>query len=552
MSSWQLGRQPSFSGVKGPVLVVVMDGVGYGRGDETDAVWLARKPHLDLLHATCPQTRLRAHGVAVGMPSDADMGNSEVGHNALGAGRVFDQGAKLVQRAVATGAMFERPIWKQLVERVRGAGRTLHFIGLLSDGNVHSHIDHLLAMLKRANQEGVERVRVHTLLDGRDVAETSALLYLDALEELLAGIDRAPGRDYRIASGGGRMLITMDRYGADWGMVERGYATHVRGEGRGFKSARDAVLTYRDETPNIGDQNLPPFVVVDESGAPVGPIRDGDSVVLFNFRGDRAIEISQALEYETFTQFERGPRPDILYAGMMQYDGDLQLPTQFLVPPPAIDRTLGEYLARNGVTQFACSETQKFGHVTYFWNGNRSGKFDDALETYAEVPSDRLPFEERPWMKAAEITDRLIDALGSGKYRHLRVNYANGDMVGHTGVRDSAVQAVEAVDLSIGRLLPVIAGLGGALIVTADHGNADEMYETDRSGAIKTDDRGRKVVKTSHTLNRVPFLLYAPGYKLAIDEAQKEPGLANVAASVLYLLGLEAPADYEPSLVRSR
>jgi 2,3-bisphosphoglycerate-independent phosphoglycerate mutase len=284
----------------------------------------------------------------------------------------------------------------------------------------------------------------------------------------------------------------------------------------------------------------------------VGPIRDGDSVVLFNFRGDRAIEISQALEYETFHKFERGPRPDVLYAGMMQYDGDLKLPEHFLVPPPAIDRTLGEYLARNGVAQYASSETQKFGHVTYFWNGNRSVKFDDKLEAYVEIPSDTLPFEERPWMKAAEITDRLIEALGSGKYRHLRVNYANGDMVGHTGVRDAAVVAVEAVDLSIGRLLPVIAQLKGALIVTADHGNADEMYELDKKGAIKIDDHGRNVVKTSHTLNPVPFLLYAPGYKLAIDEKVREPGLANVAASVLYLLGFAAPSDYAPCLIRSR
>jgi len=552
MSSWELGKHSSFPGVQGPVLVIVMDGVGYGRGGESDAVALARKPNLDLLHQSCPHTRLRAHGVAVGMPSDADMGNSEVGHNALGAGRVFDQGAKLVQEAVSSGALFQRPIWKQLTARARGTGRALHFIGLVSNGNVHSHIDHLLAMLKQASLEGVEKVRVHALLDGRDVPETSALLFVDALEELLSGINRLPGRDYRIASGGGRMFITMDRYEANWAMVERGYAVHVRGVGRPFASAREAVLTYRDEQPDIGDQNLPEFVIVDAAGRPVGPIEDGDSVVLFNFRGDRAIEISQALEYEQFTKFARGRRPDVLFAGMMQYDGDLQLPKEFLVPPPAIDRTLGEYLARNGVAQFACSETQKFGHVTYFWNGNRSGKFDEQLETYREIPSDTRPFEERPWMKAAEITDALIEALESGKFRHLRVNYANGDMVGHTGRRDAAVQAVEAVDLSLGRLLPVVARLGGAMIVTADHGNADEMYETDKSGGIKLDDQGRRVVKTSHTLNRVPFLLYAPGYKLEIDETRAEPGLANVAASVLHLLGFEAPADYEKSLIRSR
>jgi 2,3-bisphosphoglycerate-independent phosphoglycerate mutase len=552
MAASKLNRLASFPGVSGPVLVVVMDGVGYGRGDQSDAVGLARKPTLDHLHATCPKTRLRAHGVAVGMPSDADMGNSEVGHNALGAGRVFDQGAKLVQNAVESGELFSGPVWKALVARVLSTDHALHFIGLVSDGNVHSHIDHLLAMVKRSDAEGVSKVRVHALLDGRDVPETSALRYVDALEELLAGINRKSARDYRIASGGGRMVITMDRYQADWRIVERGYQTHVLGEGRQFASTREAVLTYRDEHPNIGDQNLPAFVIADDRGKAVGPIRDGDSVILFNFRGDRAIEISQALEYEVFHKFERKQKPDILFAGMMQYDGDLKLPEHFLVLPPAIDRTLGEYLARNGVAQYASSETQKFGHVTYFWNGNRSGKFDDKLEDYVEIPSDTLPFEERPWMKAAEITDRLIDALSSGKYRHLRVNYANGDMVGHTGVCDAAVQAVEAVDLSIGRLLPVIQKLKGALIVTADHGNADEMYEVDKKGAIKVDDQGRNVVKTSHTLNQVPFLLYAPGYKLAIDDSVTEPGLANVAATVLYLLGLEAPPDYQSSLIRSR
>jgi 2,3-bisphosphoglycerate-independent phosphoglycerate mutase len=552
MTSWQLEKHPEFPGVEGPVLVVVMDGVGYGARNESDAVFLARTPVLDFLHDNCPRAKLKAHGTAVGMPSDADMGNSEVGHNALGAGRVFDQGAKLVQQAIDTGAIYQRETWQELTSRVRATGKAMHFIGLLSDGNVHSHIEHLSAMLKRCDFEGLKKVRVHVLLDGRDVPETSALIYVDALEELLAGINRNPERDYRIASGGGRMVITMDRYEAEWAMVERGYHTHVHGTGRGFRSTREAVLTYRDEMPALSDQNLPPFVIVDALGQPVGPIEDGSSVVLFNFRGDRAIEISLALESATFTKFERGRHPDILYAGMMQYDGDLQLPRRFLVPPPAIERTLGEYLARNRVTQYAISETQKFGHVTYFWNGNRSGKFDIETETYQEIPSDTLPFQERPWMKAAEITDALIDALQSGKYRHLRVNYANGDMVGHTGFRDAAVQAVEAVDLQIGRLMPVISRLNGAMIITADHGNADQMYEVDKKGNVKLDEAGKPQVKTAHTLNPVPFLLYAPAAKVAIDESVREPGLANVAASVLHLLGLKAPDDYGPSLIKGR
>ncbi len=551
-SEFELKKRQDAPGTAGPVVVCVMDGVGFGRGDASDAVHLARTPHLDALAAHAPGRALAAHGVAVGMPSNDDMGNSEVGHNAIGAGRIFDQGAKLVQRAIQKGSLFEGTtgaVWQGLTERVRSAGSTFHFLGLLSDGNVHSHIHHLFALLRRCDQEEIRRVRVHVLLDGRDVPETSALDYLDSLEELLETINRKPQRDYRIASGGGRMLVTMDRYGADWRIVELGWQTHVRGEGRSFKDARSAVLSFRDESPGIIDQNLPAFVVAD-GGEPVGPVRDGDALVLFNFRGDRAIEISQAFDDDDFAGFDRGPRPDVAYAGMMQYDGDLQLPRRYLVEPPAIDRTLGEYLARAGRRQLAISETQKYGHVTYFWNGNRSGQFDPALETYVEIPSDTLPFEERPWMKAAEITDRLIAELRSGRYDHARVNYANGDMVGHTGHYEASIQAVQAVDLQIGRLLPVIDALGGALIVTADHGNADEMFELDKkTGEPKRDASGRLQAKTSHTLNPVPCWIHAPGRSVTLRDLPS-PGLANLAATVLHLMGYEAPEDYHRSLLR--
>jgi 2,3-bisphosphoglycerate-independent phosphoglycerate mutase len=550
MTAWQLAKHSTFAGVSGPVLVVVMDGVGYGHNNESDAVWLARKPHLDLLHRSCPHTRLRAHGIAVGMPSDDDMGNSEVGHNALGAGRIFDQGAKLVQHAIDTGSLYEGDTWKAVTQRARERNTPVHFVGLLSDGNVHSHIAHLIALVERCSVENVKTVRIHVLLDGRDVPETSGLIYVERLEQALAKLNERGDRDYRIASGGGRMVITMDRYNANWPMVEAGYKTHVLGEGRQFKSTTEAIETYRSEQPGLSDQNLPPFVIAGPDGKPLGPIDDGSSVVLFNFRGDRAIEFSLAMEDEAFAHFKIAHRPDVLFAGMMQYDGDLMLPRRFLVSPPSIDYTLGEYLARNGLAQYASSETQKFGHVTYFWNGNRSGKFDDQNETYVEIPSDLRPFEERPWMKAAEITDKLVEALVSEKYKHLRVNYANGDMVGHTGFRDPAVQAVEAVDVSIGRILPIIQKLKGALIVTADHGNADEMYQVDKKGKISLDKSGYPIVKTSHTLNEVPFLVYAPGYKLAIDDKVDTPGLSNIAASVLNLLGFQAPDDFRPSLIR--
>jgi 2,3-bisphosphoglycerate-independent phosphoglycerate mutase len=547
MTKLALTKHRSFAGVTGPVVIVVMDGIGVAPAGEGNAVTLARTPTLDWLRANTPNTTLRAHGTAVGLPSDDDMGNSEVGHNTLGAGRVFDQGAKLVNNAIASGAIFRSETWRQLVTRVHERASTLHFIGLLSDGNVHSHEQHLYALLEGAARDGVKRVRVHALLDGRDVPETSALVYVDRLEAKLAAL-RSDGRDYRVASGGGRMKVTMDRYEADWAMVERGWKVHVLGQGPGFTSLRAAVETLREQQPGVTDQNLPGFVIVERDGTPVGPIRDGDAVVLFNFRGDRAIEITRAFEQEHFTAFERGPKPDVLFAGMMQYDGDLRLPSRFLVSPPEIDRTLSEYLADNGIPQLACSETQKFGHVTYFWNGNRSASLPG--ETWIEIESDTRPLQERPWMKSSEITDRVIDELRTGKFRHARINYANGDMVGHTGVRDAAIYAVEAVDLAVGRLLPVISAMKGALIVTADHGNADEMYELDKKSKLPLlDQDGKPRPKTSHTLNPVPFFVYAPSVSVTIDRTVQNAGLGNVAATALHLLGFEAPEGYLPSVL---
>ncbi|MFK7984432.1 MAG: 2,3-bisphosphoglycerate-independent phosphoglycerate mutase [Sandaracinaceae bacterium] len=544
-----LDRHATFEGVSGPVLVVVMDGVGVGRRDGGDAVHLARTPTLDALEAGASTTTLAAHGKAVGLPSDADMGNSEVGHNALGAGRVFEQGAKLVHAALESGSLFEGAVFRESVARVKDTGEPLHFMGLLSDGNVHSHLDHVLTMIRRCDQEGVVAVRVHALLDGRDVPETSALEYVEKLEACLADINHREGRDYRVASGGGRMTTTMDRYEADWSMVERGWNVHVRGVGQGFPSLREAVEGLREADPGVIDQNLPSFVIVGDDGAPVGPIRDGSAVVFFNFRGDRALEITRAFEEESFNAFDRGPRPDVLYAGMMQYDGDLELPSRFLVDPPEIERPMSQYLSDAGVTQLAISETQKFGHVTYFWNGNRSEPLEG--ERQLKIDSDLRPFEERPWMKAAEITDRLIDELDSGQYRHARVNYANGDMVGHTGVLESSILAVECVDLQLARLVECIERLSGAMIVTADHGNADQMFELDKAThapLLRQD--GTPRARTSHSLNRVPCHVFAPGRDLMIDPAVDAPGLANVAATVLFLLGFEAPADYLPSLVK--
>lgn len=535
----------------GPVVLVIMDGVGLSPHPDGDMVQRATKPHLDWLKANVPHTQLKAHGKAVGMPSDSDMGNSEVGHNAIGCGRVFAQGARLVAEAIASGRLFEGNVWRELIDNCRANDTVLHFIGLLSDGNVHTHIDHLLAMLREAKRAGVRRARVHTLLDGRDVPPTSALVYIDRLEAVLAELNQDGTVDYAIASGGGRLHITMDRYQADWPMVERGWNVHVRGRGPEFASAREAVLAHRAARPGVIDQDLPAFVIL-RNGKPVGPITDGDSVILFNFRGDRAMELTRAFTEEAFDKFDRSPRPRVLFAGMMQYDGDLGIPEKFLVHPPAIDRTIGEYLAATGLRQFAISETQKYGHVTYFFNGNRTEKFNEELEDYKEIPSDRVPFEQRPWMKAAEITDETIRAIESGKYRFIRLNYPNGDMVGHTGDLLAVEISVEAVDLGVGRLMEAIRKAKGILVVSADHGNADDMYErSEKTGKVAMDpDSGKPKLKTAHSLNPVPCYIYDPSGTRAIRIASHQGlGISSLAATCITLLGYEPPEGYDPSIV---
>lgn len=518
------------------VVLVVMDGVGFSKTGLGDAVSLANTPTLDKLLKECPNTRLKAHGTAVGLPSDDDMGNSEVGHNALGCGQIYSQGAKLVNESIESGKIYSSDAWGELVNNCKAKNSTLHFIGLLSDGNVHSNISHLIAMLKEAKKEGIKNARVHILLDGRDVPATSALTYVDELENTLSQLndDTFCGK---IASGGGRMKITMDRYQADWNMVKLGWETHVLGLGRQFGSAKEAVETYRAEESGVIDQDLPPFVIA-ENGEPVGKIVDGDSVVLFNFRGDRALELSMAFDYDDFTFFDRGKKPDVVYAGMLQYDGDLKIPERYLVNPPEIKNTLTELLVKEGMNEYAVSETQKYGHVTYFWNGNRSEKFSEELETYYEIPSDRVSFDERPWMKSAEVTDAVIDAMKSGKYDFIRCNYPNGDMVGHTGSLDATRVAVEAVDLGLARVLKAADETGYTVLVTADHGNADEMLEKNKKGVLQ--------VRTAHSLNPVPFIIYSKNKYEIKDGAF---GLANVAPTVAAIFGIKPFESWEESMI---
>ena len=557
-----LKKNPDWKGRKGPVVLLIMDGVGYGKYKEGDAVADSKMNNLDSIKAKSPHTKLKAHGKAVGLPSDDDMGNSEVGHNAMGCGRVFNQGAALVSASIASGAIFQGQAWKELIANIKNAKNpgVLHFIGLFSDGNVHSHLDHLKAMIREAKKEGIAKVRIHVLFDGRDVGETSALEYVDPFEAFLKELNDS-GFDARIASGGGRMWITMDRYGANWPQVERGWKVHVLGEGRQFKSAREAVETYRKEIPGIIDQDLKEFVIAengkDGKPAPIGTINDGDSVVYFNFRGDRALEITAAFEEDNFDKFDRVRRPKICYAGMMEYDGDTHVPKRYLVSPPSIDRTMGEYLAASRVRTLAISETQKYGHVTYFFNGNRTGKFDNKLEDYEEIKSDVIPFEQRPWMKCAEIADRVIEAIPSGKYDFIRLNFPNGDMVGHTGIYQAVICSMEAMDIQIGRIAKAVDAAGGILVITADHGNSDDMYEHDKkTGAVSLKPDGTPRAKTSHSLNPVPCIIYDPDCKGEYPNKAGEGslneglGISSIAATCIQLLGYIAPRDYDKSVLK--
>jgi len=517
-----------------PIVLVIMDGVGKGDNGSGDAVFVAKTPTLDTLLETCPHTYLKAHGTAVGLPSDEDMGNSEVGHNALGCGQVYSQGAKLVGESIENGALYASRTWKDLVANAV-AGKAMHFMGLLSDGNVHSNIHHLIALLRQAKADGVKKAYCHILLDGRDVPATSALEYVSMLEEVLRQLN-TDGCDYAIASGGGRMQVTMDRYEANWGMVELGWRTHVQGLGRRFASATEAIETFRAESGVI-DQDLPAFVV-ERNGAPLAKIENGDSVILFNFRGDRAQEISLAFDREDFDKFDRGDYTGVKFAGMLQYDGDLNIPEHYLVQPPVIKNTLTEVLVAAGVNEYACSETQKYGHVTYFWNGNRSGKVCEELETYQEIPSDVIPFEQAPAMKSREITECMVQAMASKKYQFLRCNYPNGDMVGHTGVMDAVVYAMECVDNGLKTILEAADKYGYTVLITADHGNADQMTETKK---------GKTSVRTAHSLNPVPFIIYDKDRNWNILSG--EYGLANVAPTVVKMMGLQAPDCWEDSMV---
>lgn len=551
------------------VLNIILDGVALTPTTEGNAFHAAHKPIYEKISNKYLFRSLFAHGTYVGLPSDSEMGNSEVGHNAIGSGKIYSQGARLVNESIANNSIFSGGTWKNAIDfaqKLENSNEsTLHFLGLISDGYVHSHLSHFYRLAEEAAKDGIKNIYLHAILDGRDVSPNSAEKYLSEVEEFLTKLNTTYKVNAKIATVTGRMVAFMDRYEADWNMVQIGWdlmieaKTHTTSGNESnvsatFPNALAGVKHYRSKGYN-NDQYIPPFIIKSDSFTYPG-VKDGDAVLLFNYRGDRAIEISRAFDEEKIPHFNKTRHPKVFFAGMMQYDGDLQIPKNYLVSPPQIQETMGEYLTDKGETIFAISETQKYGHVTYFWNGNKSEKFSDQLESYFEIKSDNVPFDERPWMKAADITDLTIEQIKSGKFTFGRINYPNGDMVGHTGDFHATRMSIEATDRSLGRLLKVVEEYGGIAIVTADHGNCDEMYQLDKAGKAQKDDQGNYIAKTSHTLNPVPIIIFDPQYgqdgvyyKWAETSESKKAGIANIAATTLNLMNYEAPEDYEPSLI---
>ncbi len=536
--------------IENPLVLVVLDGFGSSLEHEFNAVSKAHTPNLDELLSKNPPCKtytrtLLAHGQSVGLSTDDEMGNSEVGHNVLGAGRVFPQGSKLVKDSIESGALWAQT-WQDLVRESLDA--TLHVVTLLSDGNTHSHIDHLKAVLGKAVSDGVKRIRLHLLFDGRDVPDRTAALYLKDIENFIDSL-HTTDRDLSVlvASGGGRMRVTMDRYGASWPTVQRGFDAHVSGKGRSFNSTSEALETMYKETNGISDQDLEAFVIADDKG-PVGNMNNGDVVLLSNFRGDRMMQFYSSLTSDDFEHFDVSSRPSLSVYGMMLWDGDLGIPAKYLLSPAPVSDTVSEVISIAGLAQFAVAETQKFGHITYFWNGNRAQPFNDSLEEYKEVPSLE-DLKAHPQMSTSDTLAALFAALSSKRFSFLRANFAAGDMIGHTGDMEAAVKAVEALDAAIGLLVKFAVYANFTVIITADHGNCEEMVLRDEKGSPLVNSEGTFVSKNSHTTSPVPFIVIDPLSRNLKLSADPSLGLSSVAASLCSLLGVKAPDSYDSPVI---
>ena len=536
--------QQYFSG-RGPLIHVVLDGWGVGAADETNAVNRANLPVMSRLIRGCPYTQLWTHGKYVGLPNEKDMGGSEVGHMTMGAGMVMEQGPTLIQNLLQSGEFFENPVLSRIIQNCVERDTPLHLLGLLSNGNIHSHVDHTEAIIRHAFQSGIRRCYLHALLDGRDVGVQSALDFTEPFEKLFSELKgQRPGIDYAFASGGGREVITMDRDN-NWEKIETGWQIHVQGQSENqFPSIRDAIEHFRKQNPEIIDQDIPGFVII-RNGEAVGRIEDQHALIFTNFRGDRATEFSQAVLADDFPYFERYRCPEVLFAGMTQYDQDNQIPPDYLVGTPVVEEPFGKRILELGLKQFRLSETQKFAHVTFFYNGGYREPLDPLQENYHFIASDKIPsFAERPAMKAPGISKKAVEFINSGEYQYGLINFANADMVGHTGDFQATVRAVEAVDAALDNIVRAIDAVNGLLVITADHGNADEMLISNQNETLE--------ISTKHSLNPVPFLIYDPlyngDYRLKPFGQDYNNNLSNIAATNFLLLGQAVPDDLAPSL----
>ena len=521
----------------GPVVLVVMDGVGLSKEEKGNAVLAAHTEFLDNALKNYKYVNLLASGEAVGI-LDGQMGNSEVGHNALGAGQIVKQGIAKIEDEIKTGKIFDSSAWLGAISFVKQNNGTLHFSGIFSDGGVHSDINHLFKMLSQAKAEGIKKVRIHLVFDGRDVPPKSADKYVKMLEDFLKDLGE---EDYLIADGGGRMIYVADRYETDWNIVKRGWDAIVHGRADNkFESVEEAIKSLREKDPDVIDQYLPAFVIT-KNGEPVGCVEEGDSFIYYDFRADRAIEIAQAFTYEEFHGFDRGTennrRMNVYFAGMTEYNSDTHVPEHQLVEPIKIENSLHEFLGKNGISQLAVAETAKFGHITYYFNGNSYDVYDN--EKQIEIESDTRPYNERPWMKAAETTDALLDEIEN--YKFIRINYAGGDMVGHIGEMESTITALEAIDIQLARIAKKLDEIGGMMIITADHGNAEELL----------DENGEP--KTAHSTNPVPCIFYDNTENKDKYEVvpMNDAGLTNVAPTIANLLGFtDLPETWRNSLIK--
>ncbi len=535
-------------GRKRPVLLIVLDGWGIGSGGPADAIAQAQTPHMDRLMADCPHTRLMTHGSYVGLPSNKDMGGSEVGHLTMGAGMVLEQGPTRINQAIRDGSFFESSALEQIMTAASSGG-ALHLVGLLSDGNIHSHLSHFRALINHAYESGIRTLRIHAMLDGRDVGIQTAQKYVSELEEDFTYINSHPGFDYAFASGGGREQIVMDR-DRNWSRVAEGWALMVHGEGKlRFPSMMAAISHFRALQPDLVDQDMPGFLIVDAQDRPIGAMADGDAVVMLNFRGDRAIEITEAFELDEFDGFDRGRRPDITYAGMMVYDEDRDLPHLQLMGPTKVANPFGKRMLALGEKQFRLTETQKYPHVTFFFNGGYRNPLDPAMEDYILIDSDKgVSFADAPQMKAFEIADRAVALVENGAYGFGLINFANADMVGHCGRIEPAIAAIETVDTALGRIVDALDRVGGCALITADHGNAEEMLAFAADGAQEP--------STKHSTNPVPCVLFDPdfdgSYRLRQPDenpGSEPPGLSNLAATLFEMMGYDAPEELDRSLI---